>query len=281
MPLVQSRPITPTQRFLVSNKRTILDKKRPEKSLTKIKRRSGGRNNNGRMTTRRRGGGHKKLYRKIDFHRRRFDETAKVIALEYDPNRSANIALIQYDDGQKSYIIAPRDLRVGATIVSTQKVADFDIGNRMPLRVVPPATRVHAVEVRPGSGARIARAAGLAVQLMAIEGNRATVRLPSGEIRYLSADCLATIGEVGNREHENRSLAKAGRNRWLGKRPRVRGVAMNPVDHPMGGGEGRTSGGGHPVSPWGQLAKGFPTRRKKKASNRQILIRRNGRKMKR
>jgi large subunit ribosomal protein L2 len=281
MPLVQKRPITPGQRHYVQNKPDGLSKKRPERGLTVSIHRKKGRNNQGRITSRRKGGGHKRLYRIIDFKRSRLDERAEVIALEYDPNRSANIALIQYADGEKHYILAPEGLKPGASIVSSNNRPDeFGPGDAMPLSVIPPSTRIHNIELVPGRGGQIARAAGNFATLVALEGQFATVKLPSGELRYLNKQCRATIGHVGNINHGKESLGKAGRNRWLGKRPRVRGVAMNPVDHPMGGGEGRTSGGGHPVSPWGQLSKGFPTRKKKKPSNRFIIVRRNGRKVK-
>ena len=217
----------------------------------------------------------------IDFRRDKIDIPAKVQAIEYDPNRSANIALLAYADGEKRYILAPRGVQAGDTLVSSSKKIEFSVGYSFPLALIPPATKIHAVELHPGRGAQLVRSAGEAAQLIKVDGDRVTIKLPSGEIRYLNARCRATIGEVGNHEHEGRSLGKAGRNRWLGRRPRVRGVAMNPVDHPMGGGEGRTSGGGHPQSPWGQLSKGFPTRKKSNPTNSQILVRRNGRPMKR
>lgn len=227
------------------------------------------------------GGGHKRLYREVDFKRNKVNIPARIESIEYDPNRSANLALLCYADGEKRYILAPNGLKVGDTVADyTEAVEEYKNGISMPLRFIPPATPIHAVEMYPGRGAQIARGAGIAAQLVAVEGERATVKMPSGEIRLLNANCRATIGEVGNKTHFNQKLGKAGRNRWLGKRPRVRGVAMNPVDHPMGGGEGRTSGGGHPVSPWGQLSKGFPTRTKSKPSNSMILVRRNGRKVK-
>ena len=280
MPLVKSRPLTPGQRFLIRNK-TDVSKKKPEKKLTASKHEKKGRNCYGRITSRRRGGGHKKHYRLIDFRRDKIDIPAKVQAIEYDPNRSANIALLAYADGEKRYILAPRGVQAGDTLVSSSKKIEFSVGYSFPLALIPPATKIHAVELHPGRGAQLVRSAGEAAQLIKVDGERVTIKLPSGEIRYLNARCRATIGEVGNHEHEGRSLGKAGRNRWLGRRPRVRGVAMNPVDHPMGGGEGRTSGGGHPQSPWGQLSKGFPTRKKSNPTNSQILVRRNGRPMKR
>lgn len=279
--IIPFRPKTPGQRHYIQNK-TEVDTKRPESRLTKSKHRSKGRNVYGRITSRRRGGGHKRLYRIIDFKRDKIGIPAKVAHIEYDPNRSANIALLNYADGEKRYIIAPNKVVVGQTLVSLGEAPEeFRVGDALPLKLIPPATRVHCVEMIPGQGAKIARGAGAGAQLVNIDGDKAVVKLPSGEIRYVNALCRATIGEVGNLAHQNQSLGKAGRNRWKGRRPRVRGVAMNPVDHPMGGGEGRTSGGGHPVSPWGQLAKGKPTRRKSKTSNSMILVRRNGRKVKR
>lgn len=279
MPLLDSRPLTPGQRFLTRNKQEV-SKKRPERQLTVKKHSKKGRNCYGRITSRRRGGGHKRNYRIIDFRRDKLDIPAKVQAIEYDPNRTANLALLAYADGEKRYILAPRGLAVGDSVISASERVEFTVGFSLPLAVIPPATKIHAIELHPGRGAQIARSAGQAAQLISIDGDRATVKLPSGETRYLSARCRATIGEVGNHEHQNRSLGKAGRSRWLGRRPRVRGVAMNPVDHPMGGGEGRTSGGGQPQSPWGQLSKGFPTRKKSNPTNSQILVRRNGRQLK-
>jgi len=280
MPLVKSRPLTPGQRFLIRNKADV-SKKKPEKLLTVSKHEKKGRNCYGRITSRRRGGGHKKHYRLIDFRRDKIDIPANVQAIEYDPNRSANIALLAYADGEKRYILAPRGVKAGDTLISSNKKIEFSVGYSFPLELIPPATKIHAVELHPGRGAQLVRSAGEAAQLIKVDGDRVTIKLPSGEIRFLNARCRATVGEVGNHEHEGRSLGKAGRNRWLGRRPRVRGVAMNPVDHPMGGGEGRTSGGGHPQSPWGQLSKGFPTRKKSNPTNSQIIVRRNGRPMKR
>lgn len=279
MPLHQKRPLTPAQRFHVANRADVADK-RPEKALTEPKKKSGGRNVYGRVTSRRRGGGHKQLYRKIDFKRERFDQVATVVAIEYDPNRTAHIALVQYEDGEKRYILAPNGLKAGDKVTSSQGKIDYNTGNNMPLRDMPPAVKVHAIELQPNTKAQLVRSAGGSAQLVAIEGEMATLRLPSGEVRMVLATCRATIGEVGNGQHQNERLGKAGRARWKGKRPRVRGVAMNPVDHPMGGGQGKTSGGGHPVSPWGQLSKGFPTRTRSKTTNNMILVRRNGRKVK-
>ena len=279
MPLQAHRPVTPSQRYHVSN-RSGVSPERPERRLTRSTKSSGGRNVYGRVTVRRRGGGHKRKFRQVDFRREKYDIPAKVARIEYDPNRSANLALLHYADGEKRYILAPRNVKEGSTVVSSAGQIDFNPGNAMPLRHMPPTARIHALELKPNTRAQMVRGAGTSAQLVGIEGDRATVRMPSGELRYLHADCRATLGEVGNAEHQNRILGKAGRNRWHGNRPRVRGVAMNPIDHPMGGGEGRTSGGGHPVSPWGQLAKGYPTRRKSKPSNRMILVRANGHKLK-
>lgn len=281
MSLVQLRPLTPSQRFQIKNRQTELSKERPVRSLTESKKRSSGRNVYGRITSRRRGGGHKKLYRIIDFKREKIDITAIVERIEYDPNRSANIALVKYADGEQRYIIAPDKLNVGDEIINSSGISEFKAGNSMPLKFMPPSIKVHAIELYPNTKAQMVRTAGAAAQLVGIEGKMATLRMPSGEVRMVNAECRATVGEVGNSRHQNVKLGKAGRNRWLGRRPRVRGVAMNPVDHPMGGGEGRTSGGGHPVSPWGQLAKGYPTRKRKKNSNKLIVVRRNGRKVKR
>jgi large subunit ribosomal protein L2 len=219
--------------------------------------------------------------RLVDFFRDKLDVPACVERIEYDPNRSADIALLNYVDGEKRYIIAPRGLNIGDFVVSLNTAPrDFSVGMSLPLALIPSGIFVHCLEIEPGRGAAIARGAGIGAQIVAFDGGYATIKMPSGEIRLLNAKCRATIGQVGNSDHGKQSLGKAGRNRWLGRRPRVRGVVMNPVDHPMGGGEGRTSGGGHPVSPWGQLAKGYPTRKRSQKSNRMILVRRNGRKVK-
>ncbi len=279
MAILQQKPVTPSGRFYLKNKQE-LSKKRPEKSLTSGFHRKKGRNTYGRITSRRRGGGHKRLYRQIDFRRSRFGDTAEIIALEYDPNRTANLALIQYNDGEKSYIIAPDNLKVGDFLLSSDSSIDFKIGNAMPLKFMPLGTKVHCIELLPGAGAKICRSAGSTARLISIDGEDASLKMPSGEIRLVKSNCRATIGSVGNVNHQKSTIGKAGRNRWKGRRPRVRGVAMNPVDHPMGGGEGRTSGGGHPTSPWGQLSKGFPTRKKSKPSNSLIITRRNGRRVK-
>lgn len=280
MPIVTKNPLTPSLRFRVENSQPELSKERPVKSLTSSKNRTGGRNNNGRITSRRRGGGHKKLYRQIDFKRDRLDAPATVQRIEYDPNRSAHIALIQYEDGEQRYIIAPQKLKAGDVVTSSSARGEYEPGNAMELKYIVPASRIHCIELLPRTKAQLVRTAGGSATLVAVEGDKATLRMPSGEIRMVRSDCRATIGEIGNSTHQNEKLGKAGRNRWKGRRPRVRGVAMNPVDHPMGGGEGRTSGGGHPVSPWGQLSKGFPTRKKNKPSNKMILVRANGRKVK-
>jgi large subunit ribosomal protein L2 len=282
MAIKKYNPITPTQRYLALNHQPHLEKKRPEKRLTKSFSKTAGRNCYGRVTSRRRGGGHKRLYRVIDFKRSKLDIPAKVQGIEYDPNRSANIALLAYADGEKSYILAPRGIRTGDTVISSNETS-FNPGNSMPLSAIPPSTRVHAVELYPGRGAQIARSAGIAVELIGVEDGVATLKMPSGEIRMVRADCRATIGEVGNSEHGNIKRGKAGRSRWLGRRPRVRGMAMNPIDHPNGGGAGKSKGGGgrqQLMSPWGQLAKSFPTRRKSKESNNLIITRRKGRKLK-
>ena len=277
------RPLTPSGRFTSLNKTTAeLAKKRPERGLTESKHKTGGRNVYGRVTSRHRGGGHKQLYRIVDFKRGILDMPAKVQAIEYDPNRSANLALVAYTNGEKRYILAPKGLKVGDTIFTSDKATtnDFNVGNNFPLSIIPPSTRLHCVELVPGRGAQIARGAGTSLELVAIEGDRATLKMPSGELRRVHARCRATIGEVGNGDHNQQSLGKAGRRRWLGVRPTVRGMAMNPVDHPNGGGQGKSKGGGgrqHLVSPWGQLAKGFPTRRRTKLSSNFILVRANGR----
>lgn len=278
------RPLTPAGRFTSLNKTTgELSKKRPERALTQSKNKSGGRNVYGRVTSRHRGGGHKQLYRIVDFKRDVLDMPAKVQAIEYDPNRSANLALVAYANGEKRYILAPKGLAVGASIFTSNKATtnDFNVGNNFPLEIIPPSTRLHCVELVPGRGAQIARSAGASLELVAVENGKATLKMPSGELRIVHPKCRATIGEVGNGDHNQQSLGKAGRKRWLGIRPTVRGMAMNPVDHPNGGGQGKSKGGGgrqQLVSPWGQLAKGFPTRRRSKPSNAQIIVHHNGRK---
>ena len=284
MPIKSFRPLTPSGRFTSLNQvGSLLTKKRPERGLTEAKNRTGGRNVYGRLTSRHRGGGHKQRYRIMDFKRDILDVPARVQAIEYDPNRSAHIALVAYAGGEKRYILAPEGLKVGATILASNKATtnDFLVGNNFPLELIPPSTKVHAVELVPGRGAQIARSAGAALELIAVENGSAQLRMPSGELRLVHPRCRATIGTVGNADHGNQSLGKAGRSRWLGRRPHVRGVAMNPVDHPNGGGQGKSKGGGgrqQLVSPWGQLAKGFPTRRRSKLSNSMILLHHNGRK---
>jgi large subunit ribosomal protein L2 len=283
MALKSFRPLTASLRFTTLNRPEGISKERPERSLVESKSKTGGRNTYGRITSRRRGGGHKKLYRIIDFKRSKLDMAAKVQSIEYDPNRTALLALLAYADGTKAYVLAPAGLKAGDTIFNLMKTDtnDFRPGNSFPLGVIPPATKVHAVELLPGRGAQLARSAGTSAELVAVENGYAQIRLGSGETRLVNAKCRATIGEVSNADHSKRSLGKAGRNRWLGKRPRVRGVAMNPVDHPNGGGQGKSKGGGgrqHLVSPWGQLAKGFPTRKRTKLSSNFILVRANGRK---
>ena len=263
------RPTTPGQRFRTAPVFDDITKKSPEKSLLRPQKRSGGRNNSGKMTMRYLGGGHKKRLREIDFKRNKYGIPAVVKAIEYDPNRSARIALLYYKDGAKAYILAPEGLKVGMEIISGEDVVP-DLGNCLPLTKIPLGTIIHNIELRPGNGGAIARSAGSYAQLLAREGKYATIKSPSGEMRMVLVKCYATVGSVGNSDHMNVRLGKAGRNRWLGRRPRVRGVVMNPVDHPMGGGEGRASGG-HPRSRTGLYAKGFKTRNKKKYSNRLII----------
>ena len=253
------RPTTFTRRFQTIVSRDEITRQRPEKSLLEPKHRSGGRDSRGHITSWFRGGGHKRNYRLIDFKRDKFGIPARVASIEYDPNRSANIALLHYRDGEKRYILQPVDLKVGMTVVSGAE-ADILVGNALPLKNIPPGTVVHNVELRAGKGGQMARSAGAQVRLVSREGEFALLKLPSGETRKVRADCMATIGQVGNVDHENVSLGKAGRSRWLGRRPHNRGVAMNPVDHPHGGGEGKTSGGRHPVTPWGQPTRGYKTR---------------------
>ena len=267
------KPITPGQRFRVVNEFDTITTDKPEKSLLVPLKKTGGRNNQGKMTMRYIGGGHKKKYRIIDFKRNRFGEGAKVVSIEYDPNRTAFIALVQYNDGEKRYIIAPAGLKVDQVIVSGQENVAPEIGNAMPLSQIPLGTVISCIELRPGQGANIARSAGTFAQLMAKGGKYATVKLPSGETRMILLTCLATIGAVSNSDHQLVLSGKAGRSRWLGRRPRTRAVVMNPVDHPMGGGEGRATGG-HPRSRKGIPAKGYRTRSKTKASNKYIVERR-------
>jgi len=273
MAIRKLKPNTPGTRYMSISAFEEVTKTTPEKSLTTSLTKSGGRNNHGRVTSRARGGGHKRKYRIVDFKRNKFGIPAKVNAIEYDPNRSCRIALLFYTDGEKRYILAPEGLKVGDTVMSGDG-AEIKVGNSLKLKDLPLGSYIHNVELKPGKGGQLARSAGMGIQLMAKEGKYAQVKLPSGEVRAINLECMATYGSVGNSDHENISLGKAGRSRWLGRRPKTRGVAMNPVDHPMGGGEGRTSGGGHPVSPWGQPAKGLKTRKKKNQSNKYIIKRR-------
>ena len=257
------KPRTETLRFKTTFVNDDLTTNRPHKPLTSPRLRSGGRRNSGDLTSRFRGGGHKRKLRDIDFKRNKTGIPAKVVTIEYDPNRSSRIALLSYADGEKRYILQPDGLKVGQHVVSGPE-ADILVGNALPLRNIPPGTTVHNVELRPGKGAQMVRSAGGSAQLVAKEGDYALVKLPSGETRKVLVDCMATIGQVGNSDHENISIGKAGRNRWLGKKPHNRGVSMNPVDHPHGGGEGKTSGGRHPVTPWGQPTRGYKTRNNKR-----------------
>ena len=275
MALKQYKPNTPAQRGLVLVDRSELWKGKPVKALTEGLNKSGGRNNKGRITSRRRGGGHKRLYRIIDFKRSKFDVPATVQRIEYDPNRSAFIALLKYEDGEEAYILAPQRLQEGDTLVAANR-ADIKPGNAMPMENMPVGTIIHNVEMKPGKGGQMARAAGAYVQLIGKDSGFAQLRLTSGELRMVPAKCMATVGAVSNSDNQNINLSKAGRKRWMGKRPQVRGVAMNPVDHPHGGGEGRTSGGRHPVSPWGKPTKGARTRRKKKSDD--LIMRRRRKK---
>ena len=277
MPVIKRKPVTPSQRFMSVLDFSELTKKSPEKRLTKGLKKTGGRNSFGRKTARHRGGGHKRRYRIIDFKREKFDVPAKVKAIEYDPNRSANLALLFYADGEKRYILAPNGLKIGDTVQSGKDL-EIHPGNAMPLAYIPLGTTVHNVELKPGKGGQIARGAGAGVQVMAKDGPSVLLRMPSGEIRKFERKCLATIGQVGNLDHEKVSLGKAGRNRWKGRRPQSRGVVMNPHDHPMGGGEGKSSGGRHPCTPWGKPTKGLKTRRKK-SSDRLIVQRRQNKRL--
>lgn len=276
MPVKKFRPVTPTLRYKTVNSFDEVSVDKPQKALLRgAVSRTGGRNNQGRMTMRRRGGGHKRRYRVIDFKRNKLGVPGKVASVEYDPNRSSFIALIVYADGDKRYILAPAGLTVGAAVLAGPD-APISVGNAMPLSNVPLGSTIHNVELQPGAGGQLARSAGAEVQLLGRgENGRAQLRLPSGEIREVAVECMATLGQVGNVEHGNVVLGKAGRARWLGRRPKVRGVVMNPVDHPHGGGEGKTSGGRHPVTPWGKPTKGYKTRKHKNRSDAMILRRRN------
>ena len=272
MGIRRHKPTTPTLRYQTVSTFEEVTRTRPQKGLTAPIKSKGGRNSYGRITVRYRGGGHKRIYRIIDFKRDKFDIPAKVASIEYDPNRSARIALLHYVDGEKRYILAPAGLNVGDKVVSGP-ASEIRVGNTLPLKNIPLGTEVHNVELVPGKGGQLARGAGAFVQLVAKEGKHAHLRLPSGEVRLVRQDCLGTIGQVGNVDHENITIGKAGRSRWLGRRPHVRGVAMNPIDHPMGGGEGKSSGGRHPCSPWGWPTKGYKTR-KRKLSDKYIVRRR-------
>ncbi len=272
MALKNFKPVTPSTRGLVLIDRSQLYKGRPVKELTEGLKKSGGRNNSGKVTTRHIGGGHKRRYRMVDFKRRKFDVSATVDRIEYDPNRTAFIALLKYDDGEVAYILAPQRLKVGDRVVAGDK-ADIKPGNAMPMKSIPVGTIIHNVELKPGKGGQMARSAGAYVQLVGKDQGMALVRMPSGEQRLVRAECMATIGAVSNPDNQNQNLGKAGRKRWMGVRPTVRGVAMNPIDHPHGGGEGRTSGGRHPVTPWGKPTKGKRTRTNKR-TQKMILRRR-------
>jgi large subunit ribosomal protein L2 len=271
MALKHFNPVSPSQRGTVLIDRSELFKGKPVKQLTEGKSHSGGRNNHGRITVRFRGGGHKQSYRLVDFKRRKFDVPAKVERLEYDPNRTAFLALLKYDDGELSYIIAPQRLKVGDTVVAGEKV-DIKPGNAMPLGSIPVGTIVYNIEMKPGAGGKIARSAGTYAQLVGKDAGYAQIKLMSGELRLVRGECIAAIGAVSNPDNQNQHLGKAGRSRWLGRKPHQRGVVMNPVDHPHGGGEGRTSGGRHPVTPWGKPTKGYKTRTNKRTS--KLIVRR-------
>ncbi|MCK9315266.1 MAG: 50S ribosomal protein L2 [Verrucomicrobia bacterium] len=273
------RPLTPTLRYLTVASFEEITKTKPEKSLVKIRKKTGGRNNMGRVTARGIGGGHKQKVRQVDFRRNKYGVEARVAAIEYDPLRTAYLALLEYTDGEKRYIIAPIGLKVGARVVSGPE-APADLGNSLPLKNIPMGSSIHNIEFTPGKGGQLVRAAGGLATLMSRSEGYAQIRLPSGEIRKVKEDCYATLGQVGNTDHENVVIGKAGRSRWLGRRPLSRAIAKNPVDHPMGGGAGKTSGGGHPVTPWGVITRGFKTRKKVKYSNRYIVTRRDGRAMK-
>ena len=275
MAIAKTKPTSPGRRFMVKVTNPDLHRGAPMSQLVAKKSRTGGRNNAGRISVRHRGGGHKQRYRLVDFKRRKQDVPATVERFEYDPNRSANLALLKYADGDWAYVLAPKGLKAGDTVIASE-TAPIAVGNCLPLRNIPVGTEVHGIELRPGKGAQLARSAGASVQLIAREGNHATLRLRSGEMRKVHAECRAVIGAVGNGEHSLRKLGKAGASRWRGVRPTVRGVVMNPVDHPHGGGEGRTSGGRHPVTPWGVPTKGYKTRKNKRTDG--MIVRRRGRK---
>jgi large subunit ribosomal protein L2 len=272
MAIKKYKPVTPGTRFRSGSTFEEVSKKSPEKSLLAPIKKTGGRNNKGRVTARHIGGGHKRKYRVIDFKRDKHKVPAKVFSIEYDPNRTCRIALLHYADGEKRYIIAPEGLKIGNTITSGPG-SEINVGNALPVGEMPLGSFIHNVELKPGKGGQLGRSAGSSLQVLAKEGNYAQLKMPSGEVRMVRLECMATYGQVGNADQENITMGKAGRTRWLGRRSKVRGVAMNPVDHPMGGGEGKTSGGGHPVSPWGQKSKGLKTRKLKKESNRLIIKR--------
>jgi large subunit ribosomal protein L2 len=273
MPLKTYSPTTPGRRFMTGSDFSELTGTQPEKSLLKPLRKTGGRNSKGRITMRHRGGGHKRRYRVIDFKRDKHNVPAKVASIEYDPNRTARIALLQYTDGEKRYILAPLGIKVGE-VLSSGPDAEIKAGNALPLANIPLGIPIHNLELVPGKGGQMVRSAGGSATMIAKEGRYARVRLPSGEVRLFLINCMATIGQLGNVEHEGIVLGKAGRSRWLGRRPKVRGVVMNPIDHPHGGGEGRSSGGRHPSTPWGKPTKGYKTRKKKKASDKYIVVKR-------
>ena len=273
MPVQKAKPTSPGRRFVVSLKKNNLHRGKPFKGLIEPKSKKGGRNNNGRITVRHQGGGHKRHYRVIDFKRNKLDIPAIVERIEYDPNRSANIALLRYADGERRYILCPSKMEIGAEIISSDK-ADIKDGNSLKLKDIPLGTNIHCVEMKPGKGGQIARSAGTSARLVAKEGIYSTLRLQSGEMRKVLSDCRATLGTVSNQENNLKSIGKAGANRWRGKRPTVRGVAMNPIDHPHGGGEGRTSGGRHPSTPWGVPTKGYKTRKNTRSDN--LIVRRRG-----
>jgi len=274
MGIKKIKPVTPGQRFKTVDTFEDLTRNKPERSLLTSINRSAGRNNLGRVTSRHRGGGHKRAYRQIDFKRDKRGVEAVVYSIEYDPNRSARIALLHYRDGEKRYIIAPDGLVKGSVVIAGEQVP-IKAGNSLPLKNIPAGSFVHNIELRPKTGGRISRSAGSAAQIMAKEGKYVTLRMPSGEMRLINEECYATIGVVSNKDHENISIGKAGRSRWMGIRPHVRGVAMNPIDHPMGGGEGKSSGGRHPCSPWGQPSKGYRTRKKRNTTDKFIIKRRS------
>ena len=276
MGIRQLKPITPGTRFYSVSDFAEITTSKPYKKLRAVKKKSGGRNNTGRITSRHRGGGHKQQYRIIDFKRNKIDMPAVVETIEYDPNRSARIALVKYADGEVRYILAPQGLKVGTTIV-TSATADLKDGNCLPLNKIPPGLSIHNIELKPGKGGQMARSAGMSATLVGFDGKYAQIKLPSGEIRLVLSNCMATLGSIGNSEHENILHGKAGRKRWMGIRPQTRGIAMNPIDHPNGGGEGRSKSGGgrkHLRSPWGQLSKGLKTRKRKKASTKLIIRKR-------